>query len=483
MGLLGPADQAANRKVAQAGQWPQFYVGAYPYCFQLPVYTSQNFPPPSGVRMGQAPGTHWYHAHKHGSTAIDVANGMVGAFIIEGPSYDDQLNTFYGPGWTRSAPVMVINQIGVQPNLKRAAAGGAGQNDKGPDFSVNGRAQPIVEMMPGEVHMWRIVNGSGRSGMFLRGFPPGFNIRQIAQDGVQFANNNYLASQNKAILLASGNRADLLVQAPPTPGIYPVMVQHEVDPSDLTSAIPVVLLQIRVREGAPVPSTDPRSQFIPAMPQPPAFLTNITDEEIGPTLKDPREIKFATGNGPPFAQHTINGHKFDDDAPPVVVTLNTVEQWKIMNYTFGPPISHPFHIHLNPFQITEVFDPNAVVRSPTAGTVAKYVADPKKYVDSSVQCLLDLTNQATWKDCHNVVGTAPRIWWDVFPIPTGAVMSNDTSKNVQVPGYFMMRSRFVDYPGNYVIHCHILAHEDRGMMTIVELQPLNVHVPMLMSHH
>jgi len=28
-----------------------------------------------------------------------------------------------------------------------------------------------------------------------------------------------------------------------------------------------------------------------------------------------------------------------------------------------------------------------------------------------------------------------------------------------------MRSRFVDYTGQYVMHCHILAHEDRGMMT------------------
>jgi FtsP/CotA-like multicopper oxidase with cupredoxin domain len=42
----------------------------------------------------------------------------------------------------------------------------------------------------------------------------------------------------------------------------------------------------------------------------------------------------------------------------------------------------------------------------------------------------------------------------------------------QVPGYFKMRSRFVDFPGLYVMHCHILAHEDRGMMTIVEVVPL-----------
>jgi FtsP/CotA-like multicopper oxidase with cupredoxin domain len=483
MKLLDASDQATNTKVAQAGQWPQYYIGAYPYCFQLPNYPYQSFPPPpGGIQMGQAPGTHWYHAHKHGSTAIDVANGMVGAFIIEG-KYDDDLNAFYGTGWARTQPVMVLNQLGVQPNLKRSGGGGAGQNDKGPDFSVNGREQPIVDMLPGEVQLWRIVNGSGRSGAFIRRFPPEFNFRQIAQDGVQFANENYQASQDKPILLASGNRADLLVQAPLTPGIYPLMVQHEVDPSDLTSAIPVVLLQIRVREGVP-PVTGNRSKFIPTAPPQPAFLTNITDAEVGSTLNNPRVIKFATGNGPPYAQHTINGQKFDDNQPPVAVTLDAVEQWKIMNYTFGPPISHPFHIHLNPFQIVEVFDPNAKVRTTNGnGTVAKYVVEKKDVVDDKVQCLLDLNDETTWKDCHNDTSNAPRVWWDVFPIPTGAVMSSSTVQNKQVPGYFMMRSRFVDFPGQYVIHCHILAHEDRGMMTIVELQRANAPAAMLMHHH
>jgi FtsP/CotA-like multicopper oxidase with cupredoxin domain len=56
---------------------------------------------------------------------------------------------------------------------------------------------------------------------------------------------------------------------------------------------------------------------------------------------------------------------------------------------------------------------------------------------------------------------------------------NAAGQPIQVPGYFKMRSRFVDYPGQYVIHCHILAHEDRGMMTIVEVAPLRTPY----SHH
>jgi hypothetical protein len=62
------------------------------------------------------------------------------------------------------------------------------------------------------------------------------------------------------------------------------------------------------------------------------------------------------------------------------------------------------------------------------------------------------------------------IWWDVFAIPSARVASN----GAVIPGYFKMRSRFVDYPGSYVFHCHILIHEDRGMMFTVEVKPLDV---------
>ena len=76
--------------------WPQYYIGAYPYCFVIPEYKDATWPPPPGSKspnMGQSPGTHWYHAHKHGSTAINVANGMTGVFIIEG-DYDDKLKKY-----------------------------------------------------------------------------------------------------------------------------------------------------------------------------------------------------------------------------------------------------------------------------------------------------------------------------------------------------------------------------------------------------
>jgi FtsP/CotA-like multicopper oxidase with cupredoxin domain len=471
---LWPVNEAQIR----SGQWPQYYIGAFPYCYRLPDYTGLPANAPSPI-MGQSPGTHWYHAHKHGSTAINVANGMTGAFIIEG-RYDDDLNAFYGAGWTRTQPVMVINQLGVAPNLLRR---GPGQTDKGPDFSVNGRLHPVVSMKPGEVQMWRILNTSGRAGAFFAGPPKGFEWRQLAQDGVQLSDVNYQSSLNIPLTMAAGNRVDLLIKAPTTPGTYPVMVQNMVDPSDLATMPLFTLVNVTVTTDPPVSGA--QSQFIPKAPTFPAFLADIQDSEISGT----KIIRFASKTPPKgpaspnlLTQHTIDGKKFDDQVGAVVL-LNKVEEWKIVNETYGPPISHPFHIHINPFQVVEVFSPTDVLaRDPVTGLPMIDPATSKPYpkyifegtpatVQGKTQCPLDPAKPNSWVPCDKASGGSP-IWWDVFPIPTGTTVTLKNGTPLNVPGHFKMRSRFVDFSGLYVMHCHILAHEDRGMMTVVQVAPL-----------
>ena len=556
-----------NQAQLDLHNWPQYYVGSYPYCFKLPDYDAAMAAPPDPMagmnhggaverdgsaasnslsealpthplKMGQSPGTHWYHAHKHGSTAIDVNNGMSGAFIIEG-KYDDEINEkykAYGPYFTRKVPVMVINQFGVSPNLK--SPGGA---DRGPDFSVNGRVNPIVTMRPGEVQMWRIVNSSSRAGVrfspstTINGKPVTFQWRRIAQDGVQFNDYNYQlpGHQNSSFLLAAGNRADLLVMAPACPApattcTAPLQVQNEVDPDN--PSVVVNLLTVKVA-GTPY---SPPMPFMDHAPSFPPFLNDITDDEV----KGWQTISFETvAQVAPPAQpaiHTINGKKFDGEVG-VSVLLNKVEEWKITNATIG--ISHPFHIHINPFQITEVFDPNVTLPSANGtGTIAitsgsatvtgtgttfttqlvagytitaggvtgtiksiesntsltlsanaaasgsgaftyvapKYVTTQAALLQPTLQCYLNPDDSSTWKPCNPAVvpSSKNQIWWDVFPIPSGINGTKADGTTIIIPGYFKMRSRFVDYPGYFVIHCHILAHEDRGMMTVVEVTPL-----------
>jgi len=477
---LWPVDKAQYDQ----GRWPQYYIGAYPYCFRLAEYTSHVSPPAvhAGTQMGpiahtvnlvmgQSPGTFWYHAHKHGSTAINVANGMTGAFIIEG-QYDDDLNKFYGPGWTRTQPVLVINQLGVTPNLERV---GPGRIDKGPDFSVNGRLQPHIKMYPGEVQMWRIINTSGRSGAFFAGPPKSdptaqaadpakdFEWRQLAQDGVQFFDSNYRKSLNKSFLMAAGNRVDLLIQAPtqPTRKSFDLLVQHAVAKADLTTAVPVPLITIDI-EGS-----GPAMQFIKQAPGFPKDLDDITDDEIQGT----KSIVFSSLGPGSSIQHTINGDPYNGEVGEVVL-LNKVEEWTIRNTTTFTGIDLPFHIHINPFQMTEVFDPNETITDPSTNQpVPKYVFDPTQKTLPG-QCVLDPNDPDTWRPC--VKNREPhRIWYDVFPIPSGLQISR-FGRNVVVHGYFKMRSRFVDYPGLFVMHCHILAHEDRGMMMVVEVRPLEL---------
>ena len=44
-------------------------------------------------------------------------------------------------------------------------------------------------------------------------------------------------------------------------------------------------------------------------------------------------------------------------------------------------------------------------------------------------------------------------------------------KQIYVNGYVKIRTRFDDFTGLFVFHCHILAHEDRGMMQLVRIVP------------
>ena len=71
-------------------------------------------------------------------------------------------------------------------------------------------------------------------------------------------------------------------------------------------------------------------------------------------------------------QHTINGVQFDDSLgrANIQVSLRAVEEWTLENTTNAPgAIDHPLHIHLSPYQITEVFDPNEGLVDPETGTL------------------------------------------------------------------------------------------------------------------
>jgi FtsP/CotA-like multicopper oxidase with cupredoxin domain len=413
---LWTKDQAA----IASGQWPQYYIGAYPSCFKIPEWNHQ----PNS--MGQSPGTHWYHAHKHGSTALNLSNGMAGAFIIEG-EYDDKLKPFFD-----KEVVLVLQQFAAQVNLLRAP--GTTASDI---VCVNGQLTPVIEMKPGEVQLWRIVNACHQAAVPINGPTGGVRWVQTAQDGVQLHPDNYnlglqmaqgngtwtnatLTTPMKASPwfgnLAPGNRVDMLVQAPNTPGAT----------VPITYGGGTLLMTVKVGTTA-VPSPKPfppaKDQF-PAMP---GFLHDLNPSNVIVHRElhfktDPGTGRATATNAPP--NQLINGKKFQDHMFDQTMHLGATEEWTLYNDT-NPGPAHPFHIHINPFQVTEFKAPNAAaIKLP-----------------------------------------APWIWWDVIAIPPG--------------GYIKFLSRFVDFTGAYVLHCHILGHEDRGMMEMVRV--IDSHTTV--SHH
>jgi FtsP/CotA-like multicopper oxidase with cupredoxin domain len=104
---------------------------------------------------------------------------------------------------------------------------------------------------------------------------------------------------------------------------------------------------------------------------------------------------------------TINGKCFDLNAPPRQLKRGAVELWTIQSIAG----THPFHIHVNPFLLIE-----------RAGRTLN-----------------------------------PPVWHDTI------VVREDE------PAAFL--TRYDDFTGKFVIHCHNLRHEDSGMMELVEVVP------------
>jgi FtsP/CotA-like multicopper oxidase with cupredoxin domain len=134
-------------------------------------------------------------------------------------------------------------------------------------------------------------------------------------------------------------------------------------------------------------------------------------------------------NAPPT--HTINGKQFNGDIDQYM-KLGATEEWNLFNDTPSTGPAHPFHIHINPFQVIAMFDPAQMPASLSTTGVAL---------------------------------RPPWVWWDDFALPPG--------------GWVRMWTRFVDYTGTYVFHCHIVGHEDRGMMQLVNVSPSGAPI----QHH
>jgi FtsP/CotA-like multicopper oxidase with cupredoxin domain len=101
----------------------------------------------------------------------------------------------------------------------------------------------------------------------------------------------------------------------------------------------------------------------------------------------------------------VDGRRFDPNRVDQSVRLGAVEEWTVVNDHHD---DHVFHIHTNPFQVT------AINGEP--------LSEPQ--------------------------------WRDPVIVPRD--------------GSLTFRSRFIDFTGKTVLHCHMMNHEELGMMQVVE---------------
>ena len=251
------------------------------------------------------------------------------------------------------------------------------------------------------------------------------------------------------VVLAPGNRASVLVQAG-APGTYYLRtLSFQMGGAGATLPEDVLAEIVVVDEARPM--------ALPAGPLPvPASLAPITDEELASAGGLRRHIVMravfapATADQPPgsvvhpggevddwfyqsattnlsktvFALGAASGQASTAPGMPTefipyqssralkqTVALGSVEEWTVFNMNNVP---HPFHLHVNPFQVIRI----------NGEPVDPY-------------------------------------WADTIALPPNGSPVNPTSVT--------FRTRFRDFSGTFVMHCHMLAHEDMGMMQMVEV--------------
>lgn len=274
------------------------------------------------------PGTFWYHAHKHGSTALQLASGMGGALIVEGGL--DELPAIRAA----TERVMVLQQftyreLDGEPAYVDPALVYSGEGEL--VEAINGVVTPTIVMRPGEIQRWRIIHAGTTDAIFLD--IEGVNFYEIAVDGL--ATGKMVAKDT--LELYPGYRSDVLVQAPLRDGAR-LMNSWVADAKDSIRSVESeqrALLKLVV-EGDPKPMDFPTTEELRKLA---AFTQDDVpgDQEIANT----RQIRFRV-DGDRFL---VNDELFDPDEILQKPNLNSSEEWEIVSDNGV----HPFHIHVNPF--------------------------------------------------------------------------------------------------------------------------------------
>jgi bilirubin oxidase len=354
-------------------------------------------------------GTFWYHPHGEGKTELHVLKGLSGMFLIHDPAeLALGLPLTYGvddfPLIVQSRAFDALNQVAMASHMDTS-------------LMVNGTLDPILDV-PAQIIRMRLLNGSSMR-TFNFGFSNGMTFQQIATDGGLMAAPNAL----NRILLAPGERAEILVDLYTMQGQNFDLMSYSSEMALGIFGSPYVgivgqdtimgysenplngadfpLLHLNVVAQSTSPVTTIPTSLVPYTPYNPVNV-DVNRVIVLDTLRAlPIDVpNLAEG---PFG---INESRFDMSVVNIEIPLNSTEIWTLKNNTH---IAHPFHIHDILFNVIEKN------------------GDPTP------------PEELGWKD---VV----------------LVMPHDSVK------FITKFTDFTDPMVPYMYHCHLLHHEDDGMM-------------------
>ncbi|HUO35066.1 MAG TPA: multicopper oxidase domain-containing protein [Candidatus Acidoferrum sp.] len=398
------------------------------------------------IPENEPPGLYWYHPHIHGFTRDEVLGGASGALIVEGIERanktlagmpervlvirdQDLVNPNAPP--SKSEPVvphMFIDRDGD------AANNGTGFGKPAKDLSINYVPVPypdyppaIIKMKPGERQLWRVLNASAITYvnlalLFNRAPQP---LGLVAIDGVPLNASGKLGDfvdWQTHLGIPPGARMEFIVQGPPL-GTDGLLVTRTVDTGVGGENDPNrALASIISSADAPEPRSILDASPTPLPPPKLAWLGSVMPVR---TRRLYFSEKLLNPNDPNSATEfyiTVEGQTpkvFDPSAkePNITVKQGTVEDWIIENHSTE---LHDFHIHQLHFLLLD-YDGVPVNEPFLRDTVNVPYYNGRTLTYPSVRIRLDFRDP-------NIVGT-------------------------------------------FVYHCHILEHEDAGMMGTIRVEP------------
>ncbi len=370
------------------------------------------------VLRSQQPGMYWYHPHVHGETYWQITSGMAGAIIVEGlrqrvPSLAAMRDR-----------IIVVRDVQETPNILAIPWYARKMTPRSYTLDADDNVGPNGPCLP-EVGLHVSVNDSEQ---------PAIDIEPGEQQLFRVLN----ASASRVLDLAIDNERLGIVALDGYPvGAYPknaavVWADHIVVPPAgraefvATGQSGPTLLRSRCYDSGSGGDRDPQTVLAILTPSGPpqseiavsrsaSIASHSRDATISPAAPAARRTVTLTEDSAAFY---IDGRAFSMGAPPTIVARSgTLEEWTIRNDTDEV---HDFHIHQVHFVIESV----------------------------------------DGEEIH------PRTWRDTVLVPA---QRRRGARSIPGTARILVDFRNPAIRGTFVFHCHMLDHEDGGMMATIKV--------------